>query len=89
MAWTIEYADTANAQLRKLDRDAAVRIRNYMNRNVAPLDNPRRRGRVLTGPMAGLWRYRVGNYRVVCDIQDRFLRVLVISVGTRDTIYRM
>lgn len=89
MAWTIEYADTANAQLRKLDRDAAVRIRNYMNRNVAPLDNPRRRGRALTGPMAGLWRYRVGNYRVVCDIQDRFLRVLVISVGTRDTIYRM
>ena len=60
-----------------------------MNRNVAPLDNPRQRGKALTGPMAGLWRYRVGNYRVVCDIQDRFLRVLVIRVGPRDTVYRM
>ena len=89
MAWTIEYTDTANGQLLRLDRDAARRIRNYMNRNVAPLDTPRQRGRALTGPMAGLWRYRVGNYRVVCDIQDRFLRVLVISVGPRDTIYRM
>ena len=89
MAWTIEYTDTANGQLLRLDRDAARRIRNYMNRNVATLDNPRQRGRALTGPMAGLWRYRVGNYRVVCDIQDRFLRVIVISVGAHDTVYRM
>ena len=89
MAWTIEYTNTANDQIHRLGRDAARRIRNYMNRSVAPLDNPRRRGRALTGPMAGLWRYRVGRYRVVCDIQDRFLRVLVIRAGPRDTIYRM
>ena len=88
MAWTIEYTDTAKNQIRKLDRKTARRIVDYMDERVAPLDNPRSVGRALTGPLGGLWRYRVGNCRVVCDIQDGVMRVLVVKIGNRREVYR-
>ena len=88
MAWAIDYADTAKTQLRKLDADTARRVMNYMEDRVAPLDDPRKAGQALAGPLGGLWRYRVGNCRVVCDIQDVALRVLVVRVGRRDKVYR-
>lgn len=88
MAWTVEYTDTARSQLRKLDRRMARRILDYMDAEVATLAHPRDRGKALTGPMGGLWRYRVGRCRVICDIQDDLLRVLVLRVGGRDRIYR-
>ena len=88
MAWTIEYTDTARTQLRKLDRKTARRIVDYMDERVAPLDNPRSAGRTLTGPSGGLWRYRVGNCRVICDIQDSVMRVLVVKMGNRREVYR-
>lgn len=74
-------------QLRNLDKAAASRIIAYMN-EVAALDNPRRRGKALTGPFGGLWRYRIGDYRVVCDIRDAELLVLIARVGHRATVYR-
>ena len=88
MAWRIEYTDTARTQLRRLDRDTARRIINYMDERVAVLDAPRSVGQALTGPLGGLWRYRVGDCRVICDIQDDALRVLVLRVGRRDRVYR-
>ena len=88
MAWRIEYTDTARTQLRRLDRDTARRIINYMDERVAVLDAPRSVGQALTGPLGGLWRYRVGDCRVICDIQDDTLRVLVVRVGRRDQVYR-
>ena len=88
MAWTIEYTDSARSQLRKLDRQAARRIVDYMDKRVAPLEDPRSMGRALTVPLGGLWRYRVGDHRIICDIQDRVLRVLVVRVGGRDSVYR-
>ena len=88
MAWTIEYTDTARTQLRKLDRKMARRIVDYMDERVAPLDNPRSAARALTGPLGGLWRYRVGNCRVICDIQDSVMRVLVVKIGNRREVYR-
>ena len=88
MAWTIEYSPTARKRLRKLDGNTQRRILRYMDERVALLDNPRRRGRALSGPFAGLWRYRVGDYRVICDIQDDALRVLVVDVDRRDEAYR-
>ena len=60
----------------------------YMDQRVATLDDPRRVGQALTGPMGGLWRYRVGYCRVICDIQDHRMRVLVLRVGKRDEVYR-
>lgn len=88
MAWTVEYTDTARSQLRKLDRRTARRILNYMDAVAASSADPRERGRALSGPMGGLWRYRGGRCRVICDIQDDVLRVLVLRVGGRNQVYR-
>ena len=88
MAWTVEYTGTARNQLSRLDRDMALRVVNYMDERVAEVDDPRRIGQALTGPLGGLWRYRVGRCRVICDIQDDVLRVLVVRVGRRDEVYR-
>ncbi|MBC7705055.1 MAG: type II toxin-antitoxin system RelE/ParE family toxin [Rhodoferax sp.] len=88
MAWTIDYADTARSQLRKLDKQTARRIVDYMDERIADLENPRSAGKALTGPLGGLWRYRVGDCRVICDIQDGALRVLVVQVGNRRDVYQ-
>ena len=88
MTWTIEYTETAKTQLRKLDKQMARRLVDYMNERIARLEDPRSQGTALTGPMGGLWRYRVGDCRVICDVQDGALRVLVVRVGRRDTVYR-
>lgn len=88
MAWRIEYAATARAQLRKLDRPMARRVVDFLDRRIAGMESPRRTGKALTGPLGGLWRYRVGDCRVICDIQDDTLRVLVVRVGKRREIYR-
>lgn len=88
MAWSIEYADTAREQLRKLDRSLARRIVDYLDERIAGPDDPRRMGKALSGPLGGLWRYRVGDCRVICDIQDGTLRVLVVRIGNRGTVYR-
>ncbi|MYD92412.1 MAG: type II toxin-antitoxin system RelE/ParE family toxin [Chloroflexi bacterium] len=88
MAWTIEYTETARRGLRRLDRQTARRILDYMDERVALLDDPRRRGQALAGPLGGLWRYRVGGCRVICDVQDQVLRVLVVRVSGRDQVYR-
>jgi mRNA interferase RelE/StbE len=88
LAWTIEYTDTAKEQLRKLDKQAARRIVDFMDERVAALDNPRSTGKALTGPLGNFWRYRVGDYRVICDIQDDAVRVLVVRIGNRKEVYR-
>jgi mRNA interferase RelE/StbE len=88
LAWTIEYADTAKGQLRKLDKQTARRILDFMDERIAGLENPRSTGKALTGPQGGFWRYRVGDCRVICEIQDSALCVLVVLVGNRREIYR-
>ncbi|KJS65045.1 MAG: type II toxin-antitoxin system RelE/ParE family toxin [Serpentinimonas sp.] len=88
MAWTIDYTDTAKAQLRKLDRQTARRIVDFMDARIATLESPRSTGKALVGPLGGLWRYRVGDCRVICEIRDGALRVLVVQIGNRREIYR-
>ena len=88
MAWTIDYAETAKNQLRKLDKTTAQRIVDFMEERIAGLEDPRSTGKALAGPLGGFWRYRVGDCRVICDIQDGALRVLVVRVGHRRDIYR-
>ena len=83
MAWTIDYAETAKKQLRKLDQQAARRILDYLDERIANAQNPRDTGKALTGPLGNFWRYRVGEYRIICDIQDGRLRVLVVQIGNR------
>ncbi len=88
MAWTIDYTASALGQLKKLDKPTARRIIDYMDERVSGMDNPRNTGKALTGPLGGLWRYRVGDCRVICDIQDGALRVLVVQLGNRREVYR-
>ena len=88
MIWTIEYTRTAEIQLRKLDRQIARRILDYLDDKIAPLENPRTRGKALTGVLGELWRYRIGDYRVICEIRDNTMRILVVEVGHRKQIYK-
>ena len=89
MAWTIKFTKTSQRQLKKLDRSVALRVLDYMDERVALLDDPRSQGKNLVGPRLGsYWRYRVGDLRVICDIQDNVLTVLVVEIGRRREIYR-
>ncbi len=76
MAWKIEITREAEKELARIDRQEAKRIISYL-RNRAAL-NPRQWGKALQGDLSGLWRYRVGNYRVLCEIRDAEVTVLVI-----------
>ncbi len=82
----IEYTETARKQLKKLDKAMQKRILDYMD-EVALLENPRSRGKALVENMRGLWRYRVGNYRVICEIQDSRIIISVLKIGHRKNIY--
>lgn len=89
MVWVISYTETATKQLGKLDRPTARRILDFMDARIAPQADPRSIGGALTGPTLGaFWRYRVGDFRIICDIQDEALCVLVIEIGHRSEIYR-
>lgn len=88
MAWTVEYTDTALKQLRRLDKPHARRILDFMAVRVAAQEDPRALGQSLSGSLRTYWRYRVGDYRVICDLQDEVVQILVIEVGHRREIYR-
>jgi mRNA interferase RelE/StbE len=87
--WKIELDEPLKKQLAKLDRQIAKRITDFLHERVARLDDPRSIGESLTGSRLGdLWKYRVGNYRVLCDIQDDRLVILAVKVGHRREVYR-
>ena len=88
MAWTIDYTQTAKKQLRKLDRPIARRILDFLDDRVAKHDDPRTLGKALTGPLGTLWRYRIGDFRAICEIQDGAARILVLQIGQRREVYR-
>ena len=89
MAWTINYIESALRQLKKLDKPIALRVVDYMDERVTTLDDPRTLGKNLVGPKLGTyWRYRVGDIRVICNIQDGEMCVLVIEIGNRREVYR-
>jgi len=85
--WTIEYDPEALKDLRKLDRAAQREILDYMDARIAKATNPRQFGKPLRGGQFGLWRYRVRDYRIICELQDQRLLVLVVALGHRSTIY--
>jgi mRNA interferase RelE/StbE len=88
LAWAIEYAETAKKQLRKLDKSVARRIVDFMDERVSQGDDPRTLGKALKGSLGDLWRYRVGDYRILCDIEEQVLTVLVLQIGNRREVYR-
>lgn len=89
MAWTIEYADTARKALAKIDKAAARRITAFLVDRVVARGEPRGIGAALKGSRLGnYWRYRVGEWRIICDIQDERVVVLILGLGDRKEIYR-
>ena len=89
MAWIIKYTESSSKQLKKLDKQTALRVLDYMDERVAVLDDPRALGKNLKGPKIGeYWRYRVGDIRVICNIVDGQMIVLVIEIGNRREVYR-
>jgi mRNA interferase RelE/StbE len=89
MAWKIEFSEPADRELNKLDPQNSQRILKFLLERVAKLDDPRSIGKALQGPRFGeLWRYRVGDFRIICKIEDEKLVVLVIRIGHRKDIYR-
>ena len=87
MVWSVELTADALKQLRGLDRGSRNRILRFLRERISIEDNPRRFGKALRGRFAGLWRYRVGPYRVVCQIEDNRVVVMVVNVGHRSDIY--
>ena len=88
MTWKVEFDDAAAKELRKLDRRAQSEILRYLRERIATKENPRRFGKPLSGGLAGLWRYRVGNYRMICQIDNGKLLVLVVRVAHRKDAYK-
>jgi mRNA interferase RelE/StbE len=89
LAWTIEFAESAARQLRKLDPAIARRLLAFLRERVSPADDPRLLGAPLKGDELGqFWKYRVGDYRIIAEIQDRHVRILVVRLGHRRDIYR-
>jgi mRNA interferase RelE/StbE len=87
-AWRIEFDRAAARDLRKLGAEAEERILRYLRERIAGTSDPRRLGHALTGDRKGLWRYRVGDYRIVASIEDDRFVVLVVTVGHRREVYR-
>jgi mRNA interferase RelE/StbE len=88
LAWRVEVTPAAAREWRKLDRQAAQRIGAYLQEVVTSCSHPRERGTSLTANRVGLWRYRVGDYRVIFELEDERLLVLVVRVAHRSEAYR-
>lgn len=87
MSWVYRFDERALKDLRKLGKQAQREIIDYLDERVAGDQDPRRFGKGLKAELAGLWRYRVRNYRILCQIQDGELVVLVVAVGHRKDVY--
>jgi mRNA interferase RelE/StbE len=89
MAWEIELSDLARKNLSKLDPQTAKRILSFLENRLAKLDDPRSLGEALQGAKLGdFWKYRVGDYRIIADLQDMRLRIVVVAIGNRREVYR-
>lgn len=89
MVWRIEFDRAAIKELDALDKPVVKRILTFLNDRVAPLEDPRSIGEALRGAKLGsLWKYRFGDYRLICNIEDGALRILVVKIGNRREVYR-
>jgi len=89
MAYSVELSEAVDRELDKLDAQHRQRILKFLNERVAKLDDPRSIGQALRGSRLGeFWKYRVGDYRLICRIEDDRLLVLVLRLGHRREIYR-
>jgi mRNA interferase RelE/StbE len=89
LAWRVEFDDASLKFLSKLDKPTAKRIITFLRERVSVLDNPRSIGQALKGSkLGGFWKYRIGDYRIIADIEDGVLRILVVDIGHRRDVYK-
>ena len=88
MTWKVEFDDRALKELRKLHPQVQQQILRFLRQRVATPDNPKRFGKPLSGDRLGLWRYRIGSYRLICRIEEDRIVVLVLAAGHRKDVYR-
>ena len=89
MAWAVEFDPDAVKDLKKLDKQVQVRILDFLRTRLGALANPRELGEALSGSKLGnYWKYRVGDWRIICDLQDQRIVVRVLRVGNRREVYR-
>lgn len=87
MTWLVEFDDQARRELRAIDPQVQRQILRYLQERIATDEDPKRFGKALTGDKLGLWRYRVGDYRIVCQIEESKLTVLVLRTAHRREVY--
>jgi mRNA interferase RelE/StbE len=87
MSYQVEFSERAKKDLKKMDRFTQKMILSWIRKNLEGCENPRQHGKGLTSNHSGEWRYRVGDYRIIAEIQDRRVIILVLAVGHRSTIY--
>lgn len=88
MRYSVVFSDRVRKQLKKIDPYSASRIVNWIGKNLVDTDDPRRFGKSLTGNRANEWRYRIGQYRLLCEINDNKMIIHAIAVGHRKSIYK-
>jgi len=88
MTWKIEYLESVRKSVKNLDVQTRKRIRHYLEDRVAALDDPRQLGKPLKGKLSGIWRYRIGDFRVLAKLQNEKLIVLVLDIAHRKDVYR-
>ena len=87
MQYRVELTDRVIKQLKKLDKHTSALIMGWIEKNLDGCENPRIHGKGLTANRTGQWRYRIGNYRLICEIKDEEVLILVLEVGHRREIY--
>ena len=88
MRYTVEYTSKALKSLKKLDKPVLLMIKSWIEKNLIGTTEPRRHGKGLTSNRSGQWRYRVGDYRIIADIEDEKLIILVVEVEHRSRGYK-
>ncbi|WP_278574822.1 type II toxin-antitoxin system RelE family toxin [Fusobacterium ulcerans] len=86
--YQVEFSNTAKKELKKLDISVQKTLLKWINKNLMDCDNPYIHGKVLVGNLKGYWRYRVGNYRLICNVEDDVLVILIVEIGHRSEIYK-
>lgn len=87
MAWKIKWDQKAAKGFRKISRPDQIKIQKYLTTKISTLDNPKEFGNPLGGNLSGLWRYRVADYRIVCNFQEDVMTIFVLAVGHRSKVY--
>ena len=88
MGWRVKFSETAVKELKKLDRQTSRVIKNWVIKNLVDTDDPRIFGKALTGNLKGVWRYRVGDYRLFAEIRDNVVTIFIFEVAHRREIYK-